>query len=78
MGAYLRHMKVPRPGVESELQLLAYTTATATRDPSCICELHHILQKHRILNPLSEAKNQTHILMDISQIHNLLNHKRNS
>ena len=27
------HMEGPRLGVESELQLLAYTTATATMDP---------------------------------------------
>ena len=31
------HMEVPRLGVESELQLLAYTTATATRDRNHIC-----------------------------------------
>ena len=30
---HLQHMEVPRLGVESELQLLTYTTATATRDP---------------------------------------------
>ena len=32
------HMEVPRLGVESELQLPAYTTATATWDLSC--QLH--------------------------------------
>ena len=32
-------MGVPKLGVESELQLLAYTTATATLDLSCICDL---------------------------------------
>ena len=37
----LQHMEVHGLGVESELQLLAYTTATAMRDPSCVCELHH-------------------------------------
>ena len=31
---HLRPMEVPRPGVESELQLPVYTTATATLDPS--------------------------------------------
>ena len=31
LGLHLQHMRVPRLGVESELQLLAYTTATATR-----------------------------------------------
>ena len=32
-GPHLQHMEVPRPGAESELQLLAYTTATAMPDP---------------------------------------------
>ena len=59
-------MGVPRPGVKSELQLLAYTTATAMLDPSCVWDLHHSLQQRGILNPLSEARDQTYILMDIS------------
>ena len=61
------HMEVPRLGVESELQLLAYTTAT-TQDPSCVCSLHHSSQQHQILNPLSESKDRTHNLMVPSQI----------
>ena len=32
-GTQLRHMEVSRLGVEWELQLLAYTTATATLGP---------------------------------------------
>ena len=40
LGLHLWHMEVPRLGVPSELQLLAYTTATATAtwDRSCICD----------------------------------------
>ena len=34
------HMEVSRLGVESELQLLAYTIATAMLVLSCICHLH--------------------------------------
>ena len=34
-------MEVPRLGEELELELLAYTTATATSNPSHICKLHH-------------------------------------
>jgi len=30
-------MEVPRLGVKTELQLLAYTTATAMPDPSLFC-----------------------------------------
>ena len=34
-------MEVPGLGVESELQVLAYTTAIAMPDPSHICDLSH-------------------------------------
>ena len=34
LGPHLWHMEVPRIGAESELQPTAYTTATATIDPS--------------------------------------------
>ena len=34
-------MEVPRPGVELELQLLAYATATAMPDLRSVCDLHH-------------------------------------
>ena len=60
-------MEVPRLGVGSELQLLAYATATA--DPSQICNLHHRLQQCRLLNPLSKARDWTFILMVTSWIH---------
>ena len=60
-------MEVPRLGVESELQLPAYTTAT--RDPSHVCDLHHSSRQRRILNPLNEARDWTCILMGTSRIH---------
>ena len=62
-------MEVPRLGVKLELQLLTYTTATAMRDPSHICDLHGSSQQRWILNPLSEVRDQTSILMDTSQVH---------
>ena len=52
-------MEVPRLRVESEPQLLAFATATAMMDPS------HGMWQCWILNPVSEARHQTHILMDI-------------
>ena len=66
---YPRQMEVPRLGVKSELQLQAYTTATAMWDPSHICDIHHSSQQGSILNPLGEARDQTPILMDTSQVH---------
>ena len=56
-----------RVGVKLKLQLLAYATATAMQDPSC--HLHHSSWQCRILNPLSEARDQTCNLMVTSQIH---------
>ena len=62
-------MEVPRLGVESELQFLAYTTATAMQNLNHVCNLHHSSQKCQILNPLSEVRDQTHSLIVPSQIH---------
>ena len=58
-------MKVPRLGVELELKQPAYTTPTATSDPSCICDLHPSSWQCQILNPPSEARDRTRILARI-------------
>ena len=56
----------PQAGVELELQLPTYTTATPALH--CICDLHHSSRQRRILNPLREARARTRILMDASRI----------
>ena len=63
------HLEIPRLGVQSELQLPAYTTATATPDLSHIPDPHHSSQQRRILNSLSKARDQTRVLMDTSRVH---------
>ena len=63
-----QHMEVPRLVTESELQLAAYSTATATPNPSRIYDLYHSSRQCQILNPLGEARDQTCILMDTSWI----------
>ena len=50
------------------IQLPAYTTAIATPDLSHVCDLYHSSGQHLIPNPPSEARDQTHILMDSSWI----------
>ena len=65
LGLRLQHMEVPRLGVELGLQLLAYTTATATQDMSRVCHLHHSSWECQNLNPLSEARDRTRNLMVI-------------
>ena len=69
LGPHLWHMEVPRLGVASELWPPANTTATATPDPSHICDLYHHSWQRQILNPLREARDQTHILMDTSPVY---------
>ena len=61
-------MEVPRVGVESELPLPVYTTATAMRDLRCVCDVHPCSRQRWILNPLSEARDQTQVLMDTSRV----------
>ena len=54
--------------------MLAYAIVTAMRDPtatatwdlSLVCDLHHSSWQHPILNPLSEARDRTHNLMDLA------------
>ena len=59
LGPYPWHMEVPRLGVELELQLPAYTTATATLDLSHNCNLHHSSWQCWMLNPPSKARDCT-------------------
>ena len=65
-GPHPQHTEVPGLGVESEL---AYTTASATPDPSHVCNLHHSSWPHRILHPRSEARDGTCNVMVPSWIH---------
>ena len=62
-------MEVPRLGVELELQVPVYATATAMRDPSYIRDLYHSLRQRQIPDLLSEARDQTRIFTDTSWIH---------
>ena len=74
------HVQVPSLEVESELQLPANTTAMAMPDPSCVCDPRHSSGQRQILNPLSEARDQTRILMGLRfYLASLpLSHDRNS
>ena len=61
---HVQHVEVPGLGAELEPQLQASATATTTLDLSCICNLYHSLWQHPMLNPLSKARDRTHILTD--------------
>ena len=52
--------EVPRSEVELGLQMLAYASATATPDPSCLCDLHHSSWQLCILNPLGRPGMNPH------------------
>ena len=68
LGPNVMHMEAPRLGVKLELQLLDTATATVMPDLSPVFDLYHSSQQHQILNPLSKAKDQTHILMDTNGV----------
>ena len=68
LGPHPRHMEIPKVGVDLELQLPAYPTATAMLDPSCVCDPH----KCWIPDPLREARDRTHNLMGTSWVRNPL------
>ena len=68
LGPNPRHMEIPRPWIEPELKLLAYTTATATQDLSHVCNLQHRSLQRQIPEPLSEARDRPCIPMDTSRI----------
>ena len=69
LGPPLRYMEVPRIGVQLELYPPAYTTATATRDLSRVCNLHCSSWQRWMLNPLSKARDPIRILMDATRVH---------
>ena len=59
-GPHLWHMKVPRPTLQPQkcgIQALSVTY------------LHHSSWQCRILNPLSEARDGTQVLMDTNWVH---------
>ena len=71
LGPPPRHMEVPRSNQSCSCRPIPQ------RDLSHICDLHHSPPRQcQILNPLSEARDRTRILMDTSQIHNPLSHDR--
>ena len=64
--AHTHGMEVSRLDVKLELHLLAHATAIAIPDMSHVFNLHHSSLQHQIFNPLSKARDGTHILMDTS------------
>ena len=55
-------------GIKLEHQRLAYATATAMQDLTHNGDLHHTSWQRWILNPLSRARDQTHILIDANWV----------
>ena len=60
-----------------EVPSLGHNTATATQDPSRICDLHHSSQLSQVLNLLCKARDGTCSLMDTCQVYNPLSQKGN-
>ena len=69
LGPQVQYVEIPNLGVKSKLQLPAYTKATAMWDVRHVCNLYHSSWQLWILNPLSEARDWTRVLLDTSQVH---------
>ena len=69
-------MEIPGLGAALELQRPFY--ATATQDPSLVCNLCYSFWHRQILNPPSETRDQTHILSDSIWVCNPLSPNGNS
>ena len=74
---HLWHMQVPGRGVQPELQLPANTTATATQDPSHICDEPCSLQQRWIFTLLSKPGVEPTSSQTLRWLLNLLRHSRN-
>ena len=76
LGPHPWYMEVPRLGFRLELQMLGYTAARATPDPSCLCDLCHSLWQHCILNRhLLPVPTSTHLHMHKGQLLPLIKEK---
>ena len=60
--------ELPRLGVKSELQLLTYWPTPQPQQCriQAASSVYHRPWQHQIINPVSKARDQTHILMDTS------------
>ena len=62
---------MPYGGSQARGWIRAYATATATQDPSRVCDLHHSSRQRQILHPWSKGRDRTRNLMVPSQTDSL-------
>ena len=75
---HLWHIEVPWARSWIRAVAEACTTVIEMQDLSLICDLHSSLWQCWMLNSLSKARDWTHILMETSQVLNLLSYNGNS
>ena len=68
-GASCLFRAVPAAYGSSQARGQINATATSTWNLNDICYLHRSSQQRWILNPLSEARDKTRVLMDPIQVH---------
>ena len=71
-------MEVPWREVKLELQLWPTPQPQPPEIQATFATYASPGNKYWILNPLSQARDQTHVLMDTSRVLNLLSHNGNS
>ena len=80
LGPQWRHMEIPgcMGQIGAAAASLSHSHSHTGSEPSHIFNLHSSLWQCWILNPLSEARDQTCNLMDTSRVLNLQSHNRKS
>ena len=69
-------VEIPRLGVESELQLPAYATATAMQDPSRVYDVHHSSQQQVIQATSDVPMPQQHMIQATSATYTTAHNSR--
>ena len=72
---YLQHMEVKAKG---QIRAGLCHSHSSTRSKLHLCPVLQLAATLRCLNPLREIRDRTHILVDTSQVLNLLSHSGNS
>ena len=68
LGPHPWHVEVPRIAVNRAVAAGLHHSRIATLDRSHGCDLHHSSWQCWILDPLSEARDQTRVLTDTSWV----------
>ena len=66
---HAQHVEVSRLGVKVGATAAGLHHRHSNAKTNLVCDLYHSSRQHWILNPLSKARDPTHVLMDTNLVH---------